>query len=58
MAKGAVPPGDAFDLAQQIWSSVHGAVALELNGLVKTPDPAATYEGLLRLLVVGAVGRR
>jgi len=57
MAAGAVPPGDAFEVAQQIWSSVHGAVALELNGLVKTPDPGATYERLLQLLLAGAVRR-
>ena len=57
MVNGAVPPGDAFDVAQQIWSSVHGAVALELNGLVKTPDPAATYERLLQLLIAGTVSR-
>jgi AcrR family transcriptional regulator len=53
MTGGAIVPGDAGDLAQQIWSSIHGAVALELNGLVKTPDPGATYERLLHLLVNG-----
>jgi AcrR family transcriptional regulator len=57
MAAGAIPAGDAFEVAQQIWSSVHGAVALELNGLVKTPDPAATYEQLLQLLVAGVATR-
>jgi AcrR family transcriptional regulator len=53
MAGGAIVTGDAGDLAQQIWSSIHGAVALELNGLVLTPDPGATYERLLHLLVNG-----
>ena len=53
MTGGAISPGNSFDVAQQIWSTVHGAVALELNGLIKTPDPAATYERLLQLLVAG-----
>ena len=39
--------------AQQIWSSVHGAVALELKGLVLTPDPEATYRATLQTLLRG-----
>ena len=54
MTSGALAPGDATDVAQQIWGSIHGAVALELNGLVKSPDPGATYERLLHLLLNGA----
>jgi len=50
---GTRPASDAFDLAQQMWSSVHGAVALELKGLILTPDPAATYRALLELLLRG-----
>jgi AcrR family transcriptional regulator len=53
MTSGTIASGDPHDVAQQIWSSIHGAVALELNGLVKTPDPGATYERLLHLLVNG-----
>lgn len=53
MATGAVAQGDAFELAQQIWCSVHGAVTLELSELFKTPDPAATYTRLLALLARG-----
>jgi AcrR family transcriptional regulator len=55
MARGAVGSGNAHDLAQQIWSSVHGAVSLELKGLVLTPDPGATYASMLELLARGAV---
>jgi hypothetical protein len=33
---------DPRDVAQQIRSSIHGGVALELNGLVLTPNPEAT----------------
>lgn len=54
MARGAVPDGDAYDLAQQIWSSVHGAVSLELKGLCLTPDPGATYASMVELLARGA----
>jgi AcrR family transcriptional regulator len=54
MATGAIAERDAFELAQQIWCCVHGAVSLEMAGQVKTPDPAATYAGLLELLVRGA----
>jgi AcrR family transcriptional regulator len=57
MTSGAISPGDAGDVAQQIWSSIHGAVALELNGMVKTPDPAASYERLLHLLEAGLARR-
>jgi AcrR family transcriptional regulator len=57
MTGGSVASADAADVAQQIWSSIHGAVALELNGLVKVPDPGATYERLLHLLVKGVSAR-
>jgi AcrR family transcriptional regulator len=53
MALGALREADPRETAQQIWSAVHGAVTLELAGLVKTPDPAATYESLLGMLVTG-----
>ncbi len=53
MAHGSIRPGDPVDTAQQIWSTVHGAVALELKGLVLTPDPQATYAELLELLIRG-----
>jgi AcrR family transcriptional regulator len=50
---GVIRDGDPVDLAQQIWSTVHGAVALELGQLVLTPDPAVTYGHLLDLLTAG-----
>ena len=53
MALGAVRSGDQVETAQLIWSAVHGAVSLELGGNVLTPDPAASYEALLQLLVDG-----
>lgn len=50
---GVIRDGDPVDLAQQIWSTVHGAVALELGQLVLTPEPAVTYGHLLDLLIAG-----
>jgi AcrR family transcriptional regulator len=53
MAAGWLVEGDAYDIAQQIWSTVHGAVALELKGLVLTENPQETYLRLLDLLLRG-----
>ncbi len=53
MAQGAIRAGDPVDLAQQIWSAVHGAVALELGELILTEDPQVTYEHLLELVLAG-----
>ena len=57
MATGGIAQGDAFELAQQIWCCVHGAVVLEMSDLFKTPDPAATYTALLQLIARGIVPR-
>ena len=46
---------DPTEIAQQIWSAVHGAVALELKDLVLTPDPAATYRAFLATILRGLV---
>jgi AcrR family transcriptional regulator len=53
ITSGALREADPTDAAQRIWSSVHGAVALELGGLVQTPDAGATYEALLQTLIAG-----
>ena len=52
-AAGVLAAPDAREAAQQIWSALHGAVALELKGLVQTPDPAATYRGFLDTFLRG-----
>jgi hypothetical protein len=52
-AAGAVHAPDPRETAQQIWSTVHGAVTLELQGLVLTPDPEATYRATLDTLLRG-----
>ena len=52
-AAGGIAVPDPREAAQQIWSSVHRAVALELKGLVLTPDPEATYRATLQTLLRG-----
>jgi len=52
-AAGVIAAPDPIEAAQQIWSGVHGAVALELKGLVLSPDPEATYRALLETLIRG-----
>ncbi|WP_019876784.1 TetR/AcrR family transcriptional regulator [Sporichthya polymorpha] len=53
MDGGVLARADITEVAQQIWDAVHGAVALELNSLVLTADPGATYERLLDTIVRG-----
>jgi AcrR family transcriptional regulator len=52
-AAGVIAAPQPIEAAQQIWSGVHGAVALELKGLVLTPDPAATYREFMETLIRG-----
>jgi AcrR family transcriptional regulator len=52
-AAGVLAATDPIEAAQQIWSAVHGAVALELKGLVLTPDPQYTYRVSLDTLIRG-----
>jgi AcrR family transcriptional regulator len=55
---GVITAPDPVEVAQQIWSAVHGAVALELKGLVLTPDPERTYRAFLETVLRGlAPGR-
>jgi AcrR family transcriptional regulator len=50
---GLITAPDPIEAAQQIWSSLHGAVSLELKGLVLSQDPATTYRALLETLMRG-----
>jgi AcrR family transcriptional regulator len=52
-AAGQIEAPDPREVAQQIWSAVHGAVALELKGLVLTPDPEATYRAAVETMLRG-----
>ena len=53
MDRGALRAGDPVEIAQLIWSSVHGAVSLELAGMMQVADPAANYEHLLQMVLDG-----
>ena len=53
MDRAVLRAGDVRETAQLIWSAVHGAVDLELGGVLQTPDPAANYEALLQMLLDG-----
>jgi AcrR family transcriptional regulator len=56
-AAGAIHAPEPRETAQQIWSTVHGAVTLELQGLVLTPDPEATYQATLDTMLRGLAPR-
>jgi AcrR family transcriptional regulator len=56
-AAGAIAAPDPVEVAQQIWSAIHGAVALELKGLIQTEDAAATYQASLETLFRGLAPR-
>ena len=56
-AAGVIAAPDPVEAAQQIWSAVHGAVALELSGLVLPPDPLRTYLDLLETVIRGLAPR-
>jgi hypothetical protein len=56
-AAGVIEAPDQFEVAQQIWCAVHGAVALETKGLVLTPDPAATYADYIDTIIRGLAPR-
>jgi hypothetical protein len=47
MEAGMLRRDDPREVASVIWSAVHGAVALELAGVMQTADPDATFERLL-----------
>jgi AcrR family transcriptional regulator len=52
-AAGVIAAPNLVEAAQQIWSAVHGAVALELKDLVLTADPEATYRAFLETIIRG-----
>jgi AcrR family transcriptional regulator len=50
---GALAANDPVEVAQQIWSTVHGAVQLEIKGMLQVADADSAYRDLLELLVRG-----
>lgn len=53
MEAGTFRAGTPVEVAQQVWSGIHGAVSIELGGLGFTPDPAGTYRALVAMLLRG-----
>jgi AcrR family transcriptional regulator len=53
MAAGRLRPGDPRDVAQQIWSAVHGAIALEIGGRVLADDAEENYQALMDVMLRG-----
>jgi AcrR family transcriptional regulator len=45
--------GSATEIAQQIWSGLHGAVSFELNGIGFAKDPAKTYTHVVQTMLRG-----
>ena len=56
-AAGVIAAPAPIEVAQQIWSTVHGAVSLELKALIQTEDAAATYRAGLDTLFLGLAPR-
>jgi AcrR family transcriptional regulator len=52
-AAGCIAAADPREVAQQIWSTVHGAMALELQGMILTADPEATYRATIETMLRG-----
>ena len=53
MGTGALAEGEPEEVAQQIWSTVHGAVQLEIKGMLLVPDAEHNYRELLGMLFRG-----
>lgn len=54
---GRIDAAEFQEAAQQLWCAVHGAVELELKGLVQTPDLEATYEAMTDTMLRGLGSR-
>ena len=52
-ATGRILAADPREVAQQIWSAVHGAMALELKNLVQTPAPEVSYRAAVDTMLRG-----
>lgn len=53
MRRGAFREDDPREVAQQVWASIHGAVALELCGICLVPDMERTYGELVEMILRG-----
>ena len=53
MVGGVLAQADPVQVAQQIWSCVHGAVQLEIKGMLQVPDAQESYRELIATLFRG-----
>ncbi|MGW5557435.1 TetR/AcrR family transcriptional regulator [Micromonospora sp. NPDC003944] len=58
MARGAISESDSVELARQVWAALHGAVSLELNGALRSPDLGSSYTRLVDLILRGMQAHR
>lgn len=54
---GSIGHRDARSAAQQWWSAMHGAMALELSSLGFVDDQQSVYTGLIDVVLTGMQGR-
>lgn len=52
-ATGRFRPGRPTEVAQLVWSAVHGHVSLELRGMLFVEDADESFEHLLEMVVAG-----
>jgi len=53
MASGELQQADSVEVAQQIWSAMHGAVSLEIADVHFANDPATNFTRMLEALLAG-----
>jgi len=53
MNSGDLATGNSVEVAQQIWSAIHGAVSLEIAGVHFAQDREANYAAMLEALFSG-----
>jgi hypothetical protein len=53
MNSGDLTAGNSVEVAQQLWSAMHGAVSLEIAGVHFAQDREANYAAMLEAIVRG-----
>lgn len=53
MNSGDLTEGNSTEVAQQMWSAMHGAVSLEIAGVHFAADRAANYMAMIDTLLIG-----
>ena len=58
MTSGELTGTSSTEVAQQIWSAMHGAVSLEIAGVHFAADRAQSFTAMLDALLIGLAPRR